>query len=334
MSVNETTYYTKINKEEYVFTWVISDWPSEPSTMKESRISSPSFNVGSNKQFEFYLQLLERPGSQFCSYDGSWGDLKLCCSMRNTELPCKYKISVIKDQQIFITHTGDFTIGSPNLCVIFKLNAEESKKFVSSNGTIIFRSEFSILSGYHTISQNYECDDKNKVPKLQLPKFQSVFLDEKLSDVKLRSACGKEIPAHRVLLATASPVFNAMFSHDMLENNRKLVNMSDVSFAAAIEMLRFVYTGRIEYSDIFLIIDLLAAADKYQIDELKNECEKILSANLTSRNAVDILQVADRYSLRSLKKKAVDFVKNNIGQSSNSDEVGSLILSMAQFLSK
>ncbi|CAB0038971.1 unnamed protein product, partial [Trichogramma brassicae] len=77
---------------------------------------------------------------------------------------------------------------------------------------------------------SYEFVDANEVPKL---KFDSVLFDENLSDVKLRTACGKEIPAHRVVLAAASSVFNAMFSHSMLENNSKLVNMTDVSYEAA-----------------------------------------------------------------------------------------------------
>ncbi|XP_014238170.1 speckle-type POZ protein A-like [Trichogramma pretiosum] len=330
MSANKTVYYTQINEEEFEHTWVISNWPASWNR-KDTQVSSPIYNVGSNNQLQFQLKF-----SEIYEWDaGHIAELWLYCLKGNTELPCKYTILVIKDGQSVNTYSNDCTYRKPfESGRIFRVRIEELKKFISSTGDLIFRCEFSLFTNKHKKSLNCEPVKTHEAPKRQLPKFDSVFLNEKFSDVLLRTSRGKEIPAHRVVLATASPVFDAMFSHAMLENKSQSVDMVDITYETAIEMLRYMYTGGVETREISLTIELLAAADKYQLEDLKNECEKILSSKMSSKNAVDILQVADKYSMKSLKKQAVDFVKHNINQSSNSDEVGSMILSMAQFLSK
>ncbi|CAB0038917.1 unnamed protein product [Trichogramma brassicae] len=62
----------------------------------------------------------------------------------------------------------------------------------------------------------------------------------------LQTADLKVVPAHRVVLAAASPVFKAMFNHDMLENKTQSVDMNDISYDAAVEMLRYIYTGAVK----------------------------------------------------------------------------------------
>ena len=52
-------------------------------------------------------------------------------------------------------------------------------------------------------------------------------LSSKLFDVKLRSSDGQELESHKVLLAMASPVFNAMFDSDMKEAKDGIVEMKD-----------------------------------------------------------------------------------------------------------
>ncbi|CAB0038623.1 unnamed protein product, partial [Trichogramma brassicae] len=46
-----------------------------------------------------------------------------------------------------------------------------------------------------------------------------------------------EIPAHKIVLSAASPVFRAMFTHDMLENNENSVKITDITEDILTEML-------------------------------------------------------------------------------------------------
>ncbi|KAL7293602.1 hypothetical protein TKK_0012689 [Trichogramma kaykai] len=162
-------------------------------------------------------------------------------------------------------------------------------EFISSD-TVIFHCELKVSTGSVTSSLNNE---PNKIDQVRSPKlnFNWVFLDKGLSDVKLKTACGKEIPSHRVVLATASPVFKAMFNHDMIENK-----------------------SSVETSEFPLTIDLLAGADKYQLEELKNKCGEILSAKLSTGNGIETLSVAVKYNMDCLKQKAADFIKLHINK--------------------
>ena len=64
-----------------------------------------------------------------------------------------------------------------------------------------------------------------------------------------------------LLLPARSPVFNAMFEHEMEERKQNRVEITDVDHEVMREMLRFIYTGKAPNLDK-MADDLLAAADK------------------------------------------------------------------------
>lgn len=72
------------------------------------------------------------------------------------------------------------------------------------------------------------------------------------------------------------------------------------------KLLRFVYSGNVESIDD-CAEKLLAAADEYQIDELKLLCEEVLAEKLCLANVYDILRIADENNAEQLKKKAIEF---------------------------
>ena len=78
-----------------------------------------------------------------------------------------------------------------------------------------------------------------------------------------------------------SEVFAIMFAGDTLESKNKLVHIEDVPFKAMESMLRYVYTGNIHQKRKFSeYLDLMQAADKYQIPNLKADCESKMLAEL------------------------------------------------------
>ena len=58
-----------------------------------------------------------------------------------------------------------------------------------------------------------------------------------------------------------SPVFSAMFEHEMEERKQNRVDITDVDPDVMREMLRFIYTGKAPNLDR-MADDLLAASDK------------------------------------------------------------------------
>ena len=56
---------------------------------------------------------------------------------------------------------------------------------------------------------------------------------------------------------------------------------------------------------------MLAAADMYQLEHLKNICERKLLEQLSLENAVQLLIIADRYSAGHLKNKVKAFINSS-----------------------
>ncbi|KAL5966630.1 BTB and MATH domain-containing protein 43, partial [Taenia solium] len=119
----------------------------------------------------------------------------------------------------------------------------------------------------------------------------------------------RQFKAHKAILAARSPVFAAMFEHGMAESRANRVNITDVEPDILGEVLRFIYTGRVVGLDNPVMAqELLAAADKYQLERLKAMCEEELVEHLTVEAACDILSLADIHSAEQLKAHTLDFI--------------------------
>ena len=54
------------------------------------------------------------------------------------------------------------------------------------------------------------------------------------------------IPAHRIVLSSASDYFSAMFTSDVLEATQSEVNMKDVDPDAMTALVKYMYDGKLE----------------------------------------------------------------------------------------
>lgn len=93
---------------------------------------------------------------------------------------------------------------------------------------------------------------------------------------------GNRLYLHKAIILTCdSPYFKAMFQQDMKEKNQSTVDITDIDYQVMREVFRFIYTGRVEDIDK-IAKDLLIAADRFSMMELKALCEKTLYDNITS----------------------------------------------------
>ena len=140
-----------------------------------------------------------------------------------------------------------------------------------------------------------------------------LFGEKKFSDVKI--TCGEEVfDCHRNILSVRSPVFDAMFQSDMIENRSKNVVIKDIKPEVVKEMLHFIYNGAISTENVLDEIgrDLLGAADQYQLKYLKNKCEEKLCSSLDVGNSVELLVLADLHQASRLRKMALKLVTKNM----------------------
>lgn len=143
----------------------------------------------------------------------------------------------------------------------------------------------------------------------------SFLPDARFSDVTL--VCGnRSFACHKVILSARSDVFSAMFSHsDTVEVRTNVVEIADVEPDALEQMLRFIYTDKVdETAATSFACGLLTAADKYNVPRLKAVCERVIAENIDVPNAAQTLVLAHLHEAKVLKKVALDFVTQNIAR--------------------
>ena len=114
------------------------------------------------------------------------------------------------------------------------------------------------------------------------------------------------------MLAARSSVFAAMFEHEMAEKINNIVNITDINHRVFEEVLRYIYTGKISSLTDEMAIELLVAADKYELDRLKIICAVFIGKNMTKDNVTNILIVGDAHSSTLLKTQAIEFINAHI----------------------
>ena len=73
---------------------------------------------------------------------------------------------------------------------------------------------------------------------------------KQFSDIILRASDGKEFPAHKLILASRSPVFETMFYHkEFKENKENLICFEDIDSELMKHLLDYVYYGDISFKD-------------------------------------------------------------------------------------
>ena len=112
---------------------------------------------------------------------------------------------------------------------------------------------------------------------------------------------------HKIFLAMASPVFEAMFFGGLAETRRE-IKISDVQPEAFASMLEYVYTDEIHLSGFELVCDICYAAKKYMLPELVEECTKFLWRDLYPRNACRALEFGKLFEEPVLQEKALQVI--------------------------
>ena len=181
------------------------------------------------------------------------------------------------------------------------LNAPNSENFAVIEVNIEVWSEETVAVSHATSSESLE-----RVPK----KITKLWSDQTLTDVALQCQ-GKEFKAHKLILAAASPVFEAMFKKDTKEHLDSCVNIEDMDSDVFEVFLHFIYTNQVDELDE-MYLDLLAVADKYDVQPLREICIQHMAKNISLDNAVEVLALAERHSIESIKSKTLQFINKNV----------------------
>mmetsp|Transcript_8429 Transcript_8429/g.26121 ORF Transcript_8429/g.26121 Transcript_8429/m.26121 type:complete len:229 (+) Transcript_8429:1326-2012(+) len=136
--------------------------------------------------------------------------------------------------------------------------------------------------------------------------------EREYSDVSFRIQ-DRTVYAHKVILAARSSHFRAMFSSGMRESSLESITLADISIPVFTQMLEWIYTNDLSDPLPSLLVDLLEAADRFMLDELKVLCESLLIQSLLSReNLILLLFTAHRFEATSLLEACFAFISRQL----------------------
>ena len=133
-------------------------------------------------------------------------------------------------------------------------------------------------------------------------KLDSLRRAEKLCDVVLEVE-GETVPAHRVVLASLSAYFNAMFTGEMAESKQRVITINGVDVSSLKSLIDFAYTAMINISEEN-VQSILSAASVLQFDEVKGACSKFLQRQLDTDNCLGIKVFAEVHGCSDLHRAA------------------------------
>lgn len=138
-----------------------------------------------------------------------------------------------------------------------------------------------------------------------------MFLKQLYCDVTFRvGMAGKEIKAHKYVLASRSNVFEAgLFGH-LLETS-DVIDVPDIEAEIFDAMMRFLYFEEAEINENS-VIGILYAAEKYGITELLRKCQFFLETHIIEDNICIILENALLYNMDGLFQKCQNVIYESL----------------------
>ena len=108
------------------------------------------------------------------------------------------------------------------------------------------------------------------------------------------------VSAHRMIMAELSQPFSALLRSEFIEMSSPSIFLSDMSYDSLCNLVHYAYTGEIkvlvdqeEEAAAQSCLELLCIADKWQITDLGDVCEKeFLTHHLSTSNTADALNLA------------------------------------------
>lgn len=135
------------------------------------------------------------------------------------------------------------------------------------------------------------------------------------------------IPAHRLVLYSASAYFKTMFTTAVVEIGQQEVSIKGVDGGVLRQLIEYCYSGEIAI-DSDSVEEMTKAAAMLQFTQVKKKCAKVLTSTLSASNCLGIRVLADLHKLDRLKKAAHAFALDHFVEVSRCEEF--LLLDVGQ----
>ncbi|KAK2710725.1 hypothetical protein QYM36_012037, partial [Artemia franciscana] len=150
--------------------------------------------------------------------------------------------------------------------------------------------------------------------------FEAVKFSRKkskeLCDVILVSEEGKELEAHRCVLAARLDYFRSMFGLGWIETS----SYFRVNLPLPIDLLEVIIDYLYEdeskivarSEDVEFICNVIVAADQLLMNRLREICEQVVTGLITLKNVTEVLQFSEMYNASQLKSACMEYICLNL----------------------
>ncbi|XP_028624726.1 TD and POZ domain-containing protein 1-like [Grammomys surdaster] len=304
--------YTQISVQKFCYEWTISNF-SFCMGGSRKEITSPVFSLEANEEVAWYLRAhpngVDEESKDYLSV--------FLVLLRHPQSPvwAKFEFWIINCQ-------GEKSqcMKSPDVKSFLQNQKRGFKKFIlrdallSNPHWLLPEDQLTLCCKVSIVGAFFSMPAQNLKPAIKDSRHRLTDdLGELWENSLLTDCCllvgGHEFRAHKAILAARSPVFRAMFEHEVKERLMNLIEIHDLDPQVFKEMMGFIYTGKApHFHSHSIATGVLAAADKYGLEDLMAMCEDAFCRNLSVENAAHTLILADLHSRKHLKTQALDFI--------------------------
>jgi len=156
--------------------------------------------------------------------------------------------------------------------------------------------------------------------------FQRLINNSELADVRFVVE-GKDVYAHKAILAIRSEYFRVMLCGGMRESTMMMIDdgtspekqdtnrpidLPDVAHPVFLKVLEFLYTDSVRDTSLEMSLHLLIASEQFMLDRLKAICEDLIRRDISTETVVSILVASHRHHASGLKEIAFEFILRHL----------------------
>ncbi|MGH0175411.1 UNVERIFIED_CONTAM: hypothetical protein FKN15_070082 [Acipenser sinensis] len=135
------------------------------------------------------------------------------------------------------------------------------------------------------------------------------FYEQKLLIDVVLIVEGTEFPCHKMVLATCSSYFRAMFMSGLSESKQTHIHMRNVDPVTLQIIITYAYTGNLAINDS-TVEPLYETACFLQVEDVLLRCRDYLVKKINAENCVRMLSFGDLFSCNELKQSAKQMVEH------------------------
>eukprot|EP01114_Cavostelium_apophysatum_P020406 TRINITY_DN6827_c0_g1_i1.p1 TRINITY_DN6827_c0_g1~~TRINITY_DN6827_c0_g1_i1.p1 ORF type:complete len:779 (-),score=221.16 TRINITY_DN6827_c0_g1_i1:92-2428(-) len=130
--------------------------------------------------------------------------------------------------------------------------------------------------------------------------LKQLYNNPKFSDVEF-SVENRIVYGHKTVICCRCSPMAAMFNNPFKESKQKVIQVQDIPYDVFMHVMEFIYTGNTKITGDNAV-DLLVVANLYQLERLKEMCEKVIEGGVDDQNRVQLLQFSNTYHAMQLEE--------------------------------